>query len=42
MVVAKRKRKGKAHEKGTKENQQITVRTSGETNVPPSWLVQFA
>ena len=42
MVVAKRQRKGKGHENGTKENLQTGVRTSGETNAPPSWLDQFA
>ena len=39
MVVAKRQRKGKAQENGTKENPQTEVRTSGEANTPPSWLV---
>ena len=42
MVVAKRQRKGKAQENGTKENPQTEVRTSGEANTPPSWLAQFA
>ena len=42
MVVAKRQRKGKAHQNGTKENLQAKVRTSGKTNTPPSWLAQFA
>ena len=42
MAVAKRQRKGKACENGAKENPQIGVRTSGETNTPPSWLAQFA
>ena len=42
MVVAKRQRKGKAHENGTKEKLQTKVRTSGKTNTPPSWLAQFA
>ena len=40
MLVVKRQRKGKAHEKGTKENLQNSVRTSVETNMPPSWLTQ--
>ena len=34
MVVAKRQRKGKAHENGTKGNPRTRVRTSGETNMP--------
>ena len=34
IVVAKRQRKGKAHENGTKENLRTRVRTSGETNSP--------
>ena len=34
MVVAKRQRKGKAHENGTKGNPWTRVRTSGETNSP--------
>ena len=42
MAVAKRQRKGKAHENGTKENPWTGVRTSGETNMAPSWLAQFA
>ena len=42
MVVAKRKRKVKAWENGTKENQRTRVRTLGETNMPPSWLAHFA
>ena len=41
MTVAKRQRKGKAHENGTKENPQTRVRTSGETNTPPSWLAEL-
>ena len=41
MVVAKRQRKGKAPENGTKENPQTRVRTSDETNTHPSWLAQF-
>ena len=40
--VAKRQRKGKAPENGTKENPQTGVRTSGEKNTPPAWLAQFA
>ena len=40
-MVAKRQRKGKACKNGTKENPQTSVRTSGETNMPPSWLAQF-
>ena len=35
MVVAKRQRKGKSHEIGTKENLQTRVKTSGKTNSPP-------
>ena len=35
MAVAKRQRKGKAHENGTKENPKMGMRTSGETNSPP-------
>ena len=35
-------RKGKALENGTKENPGTGVRTSGQTNMPPSWLGQFA
>ena len=42
MVVAKRQRKRKAQENGTKENPRTEVRTSGEANTPPSWLAQFA
>ena len=42
MVVAKRQRKGKARENGTKENPRTGVRISGETNTPASWLAQFA
>ena len=42
MVVAKRQRKGKTHENETKENPWTGVRTSGETNTPPSWPAQFA
>ena len=42
MAVVKRQRKGKACKSGTKENPQTSVRTSGETNMPPSWLAQFA
>ena len=42
MVVTKRQRKGKTHENETKENPQTGVRTSGETNTPPSWPAQFA
>ena len=41
-MVAKRQRKGKAEENGTKENLQTKVRTSGKTNTPLSWLAQFA
>ena len=41
MAVAKRQRKGKASENGTIENPWTRVRTSGETNTPPSWLAQF-
>ena len=40
MALAKRQR-GKNHENGTKENPRARVRTSGETNTPPSWLAQF-
>ena len=36
MVVAKRQRKEKACESGTKENPRTRVRTSDETNSPPS------
>ena len=35
MVVAKRQRKRKVHENGTKENLRKGVRTSGETNSAP-------
>ena len=42
MAVAKRQREGKALENGTKENPGTGVRTSGETNTPPSWLGQSA
>ena len=42
MLVAKRQRKRKACKNGTKENPWTGVRTSGETNTPPSWLAQFA
>ena len=42
MLVAKRQRKRKARKNGTKENPRTGVRTSGETNMPPSWPVQFA
>ena len=42
MVVTKRQRKGKARENGTKENPHAEVRTSCETNTPPSWPGQFA
>ena len=35
MRVAKRQRKGKVHENGTKENLRNGVRTSGETNTLP-------
>ena len=42
MAVVKRQRKGKACKSGTKENPQTSVRTSDETNMPPSWLAQFA
>ena len=38
MAVAKRQRKEKAHENGTKGYLQTRVRTSGETNTPPAWL----
>ena len=37
MAVAKRQRKGKAHENGTKENPKMGMRTSGETNSPPGY-----
>ena len=42
MVVAKRQRKGKGLENGTKEKPWTRVKTSGETYTPPSWLAQFA
>ena len=42
MALARRQRKGKACENRTKENPWTGVRTSGETNTPPSWLDQFA
>ena len=32
----------KARENGTKDNWWTGVRTSGETNTPPSWLARFA
>ena len=35
MAGAKRQRKRKAHKKGTKENLENRVRTSGETNTTP-------
>ena len=35
MALAKRQRKEKAHENGTKENLRTGVRTSDETNNPP-------
>ena len=35
MALAKRQRKEKAHENGTKENPRTGVRTSDETNNPP-------
>ena len=41
MVVAKRQME-KLAKNGTKKIPQTGVRTSGETNVPPSWLAQFA
>ena len=34
MAVARRQRKGKACENGTKENPLTRVRTSGEANTP--------
>ena len=37
MAVAKRQRKGKAHENGTKEKPKVGMRTSGETNSPPGY-----
>ena len=46
MTVAKRQRNGKACENRTKNKQTknplTRVRTSGETNTPPSWPAQFA
>ena len=42
MEVAKRQKREKAHENGTKEYQWTSVRTSSETNAPTSWLAQFA
>ena len=42
MVMAKRQRKRKTCENGTKEDMWTGVRTSGETNTPLSWLAQFA
>ena len=42
IVVAKRQRKGKACKNRIKENAQNRVRTSGETNTPPSWPAQYA
>ena len=39
MAVAKRQRKEKACENGTKENLRTRVKTSGEKQ--PSWLAQF-
>ena len=42
MVVAKRQRLRKACENGTKDYRWTGVRTSGETNMPPSWLARFA
>ena len=41
MAVAKRQRKGKAHENVSKENLQAGVRTLGEANMLPTWLTQF-
>ena len=41
-VVAKRQRKVKVCKNRTKENAQNRVKTSGETNIPPSWPAQFA
>ena len=37
MVVAKKTRKGKAHENRTKEGPRTGVRTSGKTNNTPGW-----
>ena len=42
MAEVKRQRKRKARENGTQENLGTRVRTSGETNLPASWLVHFA
>ena len=42
MAAVERPRKRKACEKGTKENLQTEGRTLGETNMPLSWLAQFA
>ena len=42
MAVTKRQRRGKGHENGAKENLWTGVRTSGEINMAPSWLAQFA
>ena len=42
IAVAKRQRRKKSCENGAKENPWTGVRTSGETNTPPSWLAQFA
>ena len=41
MVVAKRQRKGKALENGTKEYPGTGVRTLDATNTPPSWLAHL-
>ena len=35
MTVAKRQRKEKARENGTKENPRTRLSTTGETNRPP-------
>ena len=35
MSVAKRQRKGKSREIGTKENLQTSIKTSGKTNSLP-------
>ena len=37
MVVAKKTRKGKAHENRTKESLRTGVRTSGKTDNIPGW-----
>ena len=37
MVVAKKTRKGKAHENRTKEGPRTRVRTSGKLNNTPGW-----